>query len=219
MTFGERLKALRKGQKGEKMTQTQLGERVNLSKANISKYEAGDLEPNLHTLCKFSEIFDVPTDYLLCLSDNPIQNQTGIELPENLRPITTQTFQILGNIACGAPLLAQEDAETCTIVVEEGAEIHADFCLRATGDSMIGARIYDGDMVFIRKQEMVEDGEIAAVLIEDEATLKRVKYDEFHKELSLFPENPLYPTMRFSGEQLSTIRILGKAVSFRSTLH
>lgn len=218
MTFGERLRALRRGEKGEKMTQTQLGERVNLSKANISKYEAGGLEPNLFTLKKFSEIFDVSSDYLLGLSDNPLVNNNGLAIPENLRPMSTQTFKVLGDIACGAPLLAQENEENITIVVEEGEEIRADFCLRATGDSMIGARIYDGDLVFIRSQEMVEDGEIAAVLIDDEATLKRVKYDRQHKELALFPENPKYPTMRYSGDELNNIRILGKAVSFRSTL-
>lgn len=60
--------------------------------------------------------------------------------------------------------------------MEAGAGIQADFCLRARGDSMIGARIYDGDIVFIQQQDMVDDGEIAAVIIDDEATLKRVNY-------------------------------------------
>ena len=73
--------------------------------------------------------------------------------------------------------------------MEAGANIHADFCLKAKGDSMIGARIYDGDIVFIRKQEMVDDGEIAAVLIGDEATLKRVQYNPEENELLLFAEN------------------------------
>ena len=68
--------------------------------------------------------------------------------------------------------MANEEKE---LYVEAGANIHADFCLKAKGDSMIGARIYDGDIVFIRKQEMVNNGEIAAVMIDDEATLKRVQ--------------------------------------------
>lgn len=88
----------------------------------------------------------------------------------------------------------------------------------AKGDSMIGARIYDGDIVFIRQQDIVEDGEIAAVLIEDEATLKRVYYDREAGVLSLFAENPKYKTMRFSGEELNHIRILGKAVAFQSDI-
>ena len=83
-------------------------------------------------------------------------------------------------------------------------------------DSMIGARIQDGDIVFIHKQEMVDDGEIAAVLIDDEATLKRVYYDQENGILQLFAENPQYKTMRFTGEELDHIRILGKAVAFQS---
>jgi len=83
---------------------------------------------------------------------------------------------------------------------------------------MIGARIHDGDIVFIRQQDMVEDGEIAAVLIEDEATLKRVYYDREAGVLQLFAETPQYKTMRFSGEELDHIRILGKAVAFQSDL-
>ena len=92
------------------------------------------------------------------------------------------------------------------------------FCLKAKGDSMIGARIYDGDIVFIRKQEMVDDGEIAAVLIGDEATLKRVQYNPEENELLLFAENPKYKTMRYTGEELNHIRILGKAVAFQSDI-
>ena len=81
---------------------------------------------------------------------------------------------------------------------------------------MIGARIYDGDIVFIRKQEMVDDGEIAAVLIDDEATLKRVYYDQENNVIQLFAENPQYKTMRFVGEELNRIRILGKAVALQT---
>lgn len=83
---------------------------------------------------------------------------------------------------------------------------------------MIGARIYDGDIVFVRRQDMVDDGEIAAVLIGDEATLKRVRYDKEAETLSLYPENPKYKTMHFSGEELEEIKILGKAIAFQSVI-
>ena len=86
----------------------------------------------------------------------------------------------------------------------------------ACGDSMIGARIYDGDAVFIRNQPMVENGEIAAVIIDDEATLKRVYYDREHARLQLVPENPAYSPLVYVGEELDNIRILGKAVGFMS---
>ena len=81
---------------------------------------------------------------------------------------------------------------------------------------MIGARIYDGDAVFIRSQPMVENGEIAAVIIDDEATLKRVYYDKTNAILQLVPENPAYSPLVYVGAQLDSIRILGKAVGFMS---
>lgn len=102
--------------------------------------------------------------------------------------------------------------------VEAGANIKADFCLRAKGDSMIGARIYDGDIVFIHKQEMVDDGEIAAVLIDDEATLKRVNYYPEKNLLILKAENSKYEDLIYTGEELNHIRILGKAVAFQSDI-
>lgn len=139
---------------------------------------------------------------------------TEIEI-SNLFKIETKKFRLLGNIACGEPIFADEQMD---LYVEAGANIQADFCLKASGDSMIGARIHDGDIVFIRQQDMVEDGEIAAVLIDDEATLKRVYYDREAGVLQLFAENPQYKTMRFSGEELDHIRILGKAVAFQSDL-
>ena len=83
---------------------------------------------------------------------------------------------------------------------------------------MIGARIMDGDIVFIREQPMVEDGEIAAVIIDDEATLKRVKYNKEKQQLTLFPANDKYDPLVFIGEELNQVRILGKAVCFMSNL-
>ena len=81
---------------------------------------------------------------------------------------------------------------------------------------MINARIFDGDIVYIRQQPDVENGEIAAVLIDGEATLKRVFK---HKEsLELRAENPTFPPMYFEGTELNGIRILGKAVAFLSSV-
>ena len=129
--------------------------------------------------------------------------------------VEKKKFRMLGDIACGEPILANEEIE---LYVEASTTIRADFCLTAKGDSMIGARIYDGDIVFIRQQEMVEDGEIAAVLINNEATLKRVYYDRENGVLSLYAENPQFKTLRYSGEELENIRILGKAVAFQSVI-
>lgn len=132
---------------------------------------------------------------------------------DNLSPISTQRVPMLGDIACGQPIIANEERES---YVQVGKEINADFCLTARGDSMIGARILDGDIVFCRAQETVENGEIAAVIIGDEATLKRVYYYPEKKKLVLQAENPKYEPFVYVGEELSDIRIIGKAVAFQS---
>ena len=97
-------------------------------------------------------------------------------------------------------------------------DIRADFCLTAKGDSMINARINDGDIVFIRQMPMVENGGIAAVIIDNEATLKRWYYYKDDNKLMLVAENPKYEPLIYMNEELNTIRCLGKAVYFMSAL-
>ena len=118
---------------------------------------------------------------------------------------------MLGEIACGDPIYAEREYEA---YVEASSDIQADFCLTAKGDSMINARIFDGDVVFIRQQPDVDNGEIAAVCIGDEVTLKRVY--KYPNRLELRPENPTHKVKSYEGEQLYNIRILGKAVAFQS---
>ena len=125
------------------------------------------------------------------------------------------TFQLGFHMACGEPVFANEEYGE---YIDVDGNINADFCLRVKGNSMIGARIQDGDIVFIKKQDTIENGEIAAVLIEDKATLKRVQYDREADVLLLFAENPRYKTMIFSGEDLNKIKILGKAVAFQGNI-
>ena len=117
---------------------------------------------------------------------------------ENLFHIASKRFTLLGDIACGKPIVANEEK---VLYVEAVAGIQADFCLRARVDSMIGARIYDGDIVFIQQQDMVDDGEIAAVIIEDQATLKRVNYYPEKNLLILKAENSKYEDMIYTGEK------------------
>ena len=117
----------------------------------------------------------------------------------------------LGTIACGKPIFANEEhGEFDTLPIE----IKCDFTLVCKGDSMINARIYDGDIVAIKAQPTVENGEIAAVIIEDEATLKRVY--QIGDTLILQAENPSFADLQYHGEELNQIRILGKAVYFLS---
>ena len=127
----------------------------------------------------------------------------------------TRRVPMLGEIACGVPIYASQEHDG--YIVADG-DISADFCLKAHGASMIGARIYDGDIVFIRAQNSVDNGQIAAVIINDEATLKRVYYYPEDGKLILSAENPKYAPKVYINEELDNIKILGKAVAFQSTI-
>lgn len=132
----------------------------------------------------------------------------------NIIPIpSTKKVPLLGTIACGEPILANENIE---MYIKVDESIPADFALKCKGDSMINARIFDGDIVYIRQQPDVEDGEIAAVLIGDEATLKKVH--KYPNKIVLSACNPMYDDYVYTNEQLNEIRILGKAVAFFSVI-
>lgn len=131
----------------------------------------------------------------------------------NIFPITTHKLPMLGEIACGKPIFMDENRDNYTMI---GSNVKADFCLKAKGDSMVNARIMDGDIVFIRSQPEVENGEIAAVAIDDEATLKRFYKDEITQTVTLISENPIYAPMVFTKECQKNVYILGKAVAFQS---
>lgn len=131
----------------------------------------------------------------------------------DILPVTTRRIPLLGTIACGEPIMAESDLDTFAVV---GSAIECDFALRCKGDSMIGARIFDGDLVFIRKQDYVDDGAIAAVLLDDDATLKRV-YHLADGRVELRAENPTFKSIIIGGDnETRTCRILGKAVAFQS---
>ena len=140
------------------------------------------------------------------------EENDNTSLPNNIIPIPKMNkIPLIGTIACGTPITAVENIE-CEVDIPE--HINADFALRCKGDSMIDARINDGDIVYIRQQPIVDNGEIAVVLIENEATLKR-----FYREgntVTLMPCNSKHKPFFYSGEQLNEIRILGKAVGFTS---
>lgn len=205
MDIAKTLKHLRRS---KKMTQDALAKELSVSKSTICMYENGERIPPSDMVERIADFFNVSINSLYGREDS-------VSLPSNVFPITRKRFRMLGDIACGSPRYADEDHET---YIEASANIQADFCLRAKGDSMIGARINDGDIVFIREQPMVNDGEIAAVIIDDEATLKRVKYNKEKQQLTLFPANDKYDPLVYFGDDLSQIRILGKAVCFMSNL-
>ena len=207
MTTGEIIKNLRKS---HKMTQEELATKLGFqTKSAICKIEKNQRDVSQSTIAKLSKIFDVSPSYILGFeerAESPDLSRYG------LRPIVKKRLPLLGNIACGEPKYANEDRES---YIEAGADIEADFCLRANGDSMINARIHDGDIVFIRSMPQVENGQIAAVIIDDEATLKRVYYYA-GKMIVLHAENPKYSDIVYEGADLDKVHILGLAVAFQS---
>ena len=139
---------------------------------------------------------------------------TVSQLPANVIPMPEmRKIPLVGTIACGVPILAEENIEDYVSIPKDLA---GDFALTCKGDSMINARIFDGDIVYIRQQDTVENGEIAAVLIGNEATLKRVHLHE--DRIILEPANPLYDPLVFRAEEMNNVRILGKAIAFTSAV-
>lgn len=203
MNIGSLIKRLRT-QYG--YSQEELGSMLGVQRAAVQKWECGTVK-NLKrdTIKKLSEIFNVPPSSFI--DDDYLSYNNIVSFPKMNR------IPLVGTIACGTPILATENLEGEVTIPED---INADFALRCKGDSMIDARIHNGDIVYIRQQPTVENGEIAAVLIDDEATLKRVYLS--NNTITLVACNSKYQPFVYTGEQLNQIRILGKAVGFTSVL-
>lgn len=204
MTVGERIAARRKELN---MTQEELARKLGYkSRSSINKIELSWSKVPLSKLERVAAALDCDAQFLMGW-DAPSNSHEGtiLQMP------TMHNVPLVGTIACGTPILAEQNIEGD---VSAPDHVHADFALRCQGDSMINARIFDGDIVYIRQQETVDDGEIAAVLIDDEATLKRVHLYEDHVVLE--PENPQYRPLVYWGIDMNAVRILGKAVAFTS---
>lgn len=168
---------------------------VETNKGMISKWEKGINVPAWRFIDHLADFFEVTTDYLSGRSDNKYYVDCGHD----------RKIPVLGTISAGKPITAQEN-----VIGYEYTSDNCDFCLRVKGDSMIGSRIYDGDIVFIHKQPDIENGEIAAVIIDgEEATLKRVY--KVNGNVILHAENPLYKDIVFSKKDFKQVKILGKA--------
>ncbi|MBB6215632.1 repressor LexA [Anaerosolibacter carboniphilus] len=181
-----------------------LGEYLHLSPSSISKYINANMIPKHVMIDAIADKYNVNPVWLMG-ADVDKFNPTD-------KKNKSKQIPVLGTIAAGKPIMAQEYIESYEHV---GYDEKVDFCLRVKGDSMVNARIFDGDIVFIRSQPDVENGEIAAVIIDgEEATLKRVY--KVNGSIILRPENPQYQDFVFSKKDMKSVRILGKAISFKS---
>lgn len=184
------------------LTQKELGLKVGVKHNTISSYESGTNEPEQNILFALAKALDISIDDFF----PPINAYSMVA--ESKANYSTGGFimlPIVGRISCGNGALAYEEIEGYEPTPKEWLNGEEYFYLRAKGDSMIGARIHDGDLLLIRKQPEVENGEIAVVLIEDEATLKRVFKSNQH--LVLQSENPNYPPILAPP---TNVKIIGK---------
>ena len=210
--FSENLKILRKS---KKLSQEKLADELKVSRSLIGMWESGQRKPSYETLELLADYFNIRLDDLSGRNINKDMNFSNIS---NIIPLPkTKKVPRLGKIACGEPILAEENYDDYDDVPEE---IKCDFTLLCEGDSMINARIQDGDIVYLREQPQVENGEIAACLVDGEfetkATLKRFyKYDD---KIILQAENPKYQPFVYVNEEMNKVRIIGKAVGFTSRL-
>lgn len=202
MSIADNIKRLRTA---ENLSQAELGKIAGVTDKAVSTWEAGLKIPRMGAIEKLAAHFGVPKSAIL--DDVPSYNAATI--PAGFEPLPEMsTIPLVGRIACGTPITAEENIEARIGIP---AAWRADFALTCHGDSM-APKICDGDIVCIRKQQEVENGEIAAVRIGEEATLKR-----FYRQgdtVLLQAENPTFTTLVYANHQLDEIVIEGKAVGF-----
>lgn len=191
------------------LNQKQFAQKLGVDESTYSRYESTKTD-NIKTMPQ-ALISTICVEYGI----NPAWLM-GYEVEKhiNLKESTQKTKRIpvLGSIAAGTPVFAQQELTGYEVIPDNES---VDFCLKVKGDSMIGARIFSGDIVFIRIQPDVENGEIAAVIVDgEEATLKRVY--KAPNTITLHPENPMHTDLVFSGKDLKQVNIIGKAISFKS---
>lgn len=210
MNIGQEIKRLRLE---NKMTLEQLGDKCGVGKSTVRKWENGMIKDmRRDKIEKLANALGVSPSHFF---EYNTASNSNIDKIGNIYPIEIHRLPMLGEIACGKPRFTNEDRES---YVDAGTNVKADFCLKAKGDSMINARIHDGDIVFIHRQDIVENGEIAAVVVnhDSEATLKRFFYYRERATLILKPENPAYEDLIFQNEELNDVHVLGKAIAFQS---
>jgi repressor LexA len=192
--IGQKIKQLRKT---HKLTQEELAKILDVKPTAVSAWELGRNKPLMDKLDMMAHYFGVPISYFFEDQIKGSKNHIHfVKLP------------IVGTISCGNGVVAYDDIEGHEEVPKSWLNGGEYFFLRAKGDSMINARIMDGDLLLIRRQDDVENGEIAAVLIDDEAVLKRVY--KTGDNVILQSENPKYQPIILAKGDMGNIRIIGK---------
>lgn len=188
------------------LSQAELGKIAGVSDKAVSTWELGLKTPRMGAVEKMANYFGITKSAIV----DDVQPTPASPIPPGFIPMPQmRKVPLVGSIACGTPILAQQNIDGS---VDAPEDIRCDFALRCKGDSMIDAGIHDGDAVYIRIQPEVENGEIAAVRIGEEATLKRVYYDG--TTLTLMPANAAFAPMVYTGPQLEEVHIEGRVVGW-----
>ena len=197
------------------MKAADLSKKTKVAEGTISCYINGRYEAKQNRVQVFAEALDVNPAWLMGY-DVPMEAERSQPapaprpIPKGFEPMPKmKKIPLIGSIACGEPITAEQNIEK---IVDVPENIRCDFSLTCHGDSMEGAGIHDRDVVYIRIQPEVENGEIAAVRIGEEATLKRVYYQ--NGTLTLMPANAAYAPMVYTGPELNDVQIEGKAVGW-----
>lgn len=187
------------------MTLEDVAKNIGVSRQTMSRYETGVIG-NIPSdkIESIAAILHTTPAYLMGWEDD------GSTIPPGCEPLPeTVKVPLLGYIACGEPILAEENIED---YIDVPKRKHIDFCLTCKGDSMIDAGIHDGDVVYLHKQPDVENGQIAAVIVGNEATLKRVYKSQ--DRVVLQPENSAYPPLTYFGDEINNLHIAGYVVGW-----
>ena len=214
-TFAQRL---REGLDLRGMKQIELATRSGISKYSISHYLKGDWEGKQDAVYELARALNVSEAWLMGYDVPAERSAPKVSVQLDKKPTIPPGFMplpkmrkvpLIGAIACGDPITAIQNREGD---VNAPVDMRCDFALKCQGESMIGAGIHDGDVVYIRIQPEVENGEIAAVRIGEEATLTRVYLHNDYIELR--PENPAFESIIRRREEMNDVQIEGKAVGW-----
>lgn len=204
-TIGDRIKNMRIR---KDLTLEALGKMVGVSKVTIFKYEGDKINIPSDRIERLADILGCTPGYLMGWETDP--NEADVYAFNNIEKIGKKEIPLmLTPVHCGEPTYADNHVSAYYPV---GEDLNVDFCLTCAGDSMTGAGIDDGDIVLVRRQSDVENGEIAVVSLGDEATLKRVYKHPEKGIVELRPANPVYESIILLPEDAENVRILGKVV-------
>jgi len=224
--FAERLK---EALKIRDIKQSKLADLTKIQKSAITQYLQGKYVAKQDKLYEIAKALDVSESWLMGRSDDMTRipdylrksNDEDFDIfkYDNIIPVVPVKIPVIGTVPCGTPQEAIENAEEYTFQFPEDFKVNFDFALKCIGDSMINAGINENDFVFIKKQDFVDNGEIAIILIEGDVTLKRFYYDNEEKKITLLPENPKHIPKSYEGNKLEEIKIIGKAVAVLNWLN